>query len=481
MRLGLTQHLRAEQRLVQSPQMIQAMQVLQCPMAELIDRIDQELQENVFLEVKEESAENEGGEKGESAAETPREDDRQEANDATAELWNELESLERRAEGVAPRTPTISDEEADRRLDALYNTPAQGISLPDHLLSQVRMTEIDPVLFRVVEHIVYSLDEDGRLAESAEQIADTLLVPIPLAERAIELVRALDPPGVGARDLRDCLLMQLDRMNYVQPLTRLIVEKHLDDLAMNRLPKIARDTNAELEDVKDSWTFLRDYLNPHPGAAFSETRGAIVVPDVIVEEIDGRFEVRSERGRIPELGISVTYKNLLKEARDDPKVHEYLRRKIDAAKWFIEAVHQRQSTIERIASEVVSRQQDFLRNGIRDLRPMKMQEVADAVGVHISTVSRAISGKYIQTPQGVMDLKRFFSGGTVTDSGEHVSQRAVKDKLRQLVEAEDKHNPWSDDQLVEELGRQGVHIARRTVTKYRKALGIESSTRRRAF
>lgn len=481
MRLGLTQHLRAEQRLVQSPQMIQAMQVLQCPMAELLDRIDQELQENVFLEVKEGGAEGENGEAGEQVGEAVRADDRQEVSDATAELWNELERLERRTDGIAPRTPTISDEEADRRLDALYNTPAHGISLPDHLLSQVRMGEIDETLFRVVEHVVFSLDEDGRLAETAEQIADTLLVPIPLAQAAIDLVRTLDPPGVGARDLRDCLLMQIDRMTYVQPLTRLIVEKHLDDLAMNRLPKIARDTGAELEDVKDSWAFLRDYLNPHPGADFSETKGSIVVPDVTVEEIDGRFEVRSERARIPELGISATYKKLLKEARDDPKVHEYLRRKIDAAKWFIEAVHQRQSTIERIAGEVVSRQQDFLRNGIRDLRPMKMQDVADAVGVHISTVSRAISGKYIQTPQGVMDLKRFFSGGTITDSGEHVSQRAVKDKLRQLVEAEDKHNPWSDDQLVEELAKQGVHIARRTVTKYRKALGIESSTRRRAF
>ncbi|MGA0870739.1 MAG: RNA polymerase sigma-54 factor, partial [Planctomycetota bacterium] len=161
--------------------------------------------------------------------------------------------------------------------------------------------------------------------------------------------------------------------------------------------------------------------------------------------------------------------------------HEYLRRKIEAAKWFIEAVHQRQNTIQRIASEIVERQQEFLRHGVRHLRPMKMQDVADAVGVHISTVSRAIKDKYIQTPQGIMDMKRFFSGGTVSDSGELVSQRAIKDKLREIVDQEDKQNPMSDDQLVDALKAAGLQIARRTVTKYRKALGIESSTRRREF
>jgi RNA polymerase sigma-54 factor len=474
MRLGLTQHLRQEQRLVQSPQMIQAMQVLQCPMAELRDQVEQELQENVFLEVREEREE--GDERAERELPEPGRE-----RDEAAELWSELDRLERRTDNGGVRPNRVSDDEADRRLEALYNTPDHGLSLPDHLLSQVRMMDVDEHVYRVVEHLVFSLDEEGRLAETAEQIADTLLVPIPLAQQAIDLLRSLDPAGVGARDLRDCLLMQLDRMSYVRPLTRRIVELHLDDLAMNRIPKIARDTGASVEDVKDSWAFIRDHLNPHPGADFHESRNSTVTPDVIVDEVDGRFEVRAERGTIPELAISPTYKNLLQQARSDPRVHEYLRRKIEAAKWFIEAVHQRQNTIQRIASEIVSRQQDFLREGVRHLRPMKMQDVADAVGVHISTVSRAISGKYIQTPQGILDLKRFFSGGTVSDSGEMVSQRAVKDKLREIVENEDKQNPLSDDQLVDALKEAGLQIARRTVTKYRKALGLESSTRRREF
>ncbi len=477
MRLGLTQQLRAEQRLVQSPQMIQAMQVLQCPMAELRDQIDQELQENVFLEVQDDR----DSSSGESQSESP--DQREhEASKEEAALWDELDNLERRTEGSRSLSPRGSEEESERRLEALYNTPDSHLSLAEHLLTQVRiLDDISNELYRVIEHVVFSLDADGRLEENADQIADALMVPIPLAEKAIDVVRSLDPAGVGAADLRDCLLMQLDRMSYVRPLTRAVVENHLDDLALNKLPKIAKDTGATIDEVKDSWTFLRDHLNPHPGAFFTTSRNTSVSPDVIVDEVDGQFEVRTLRGSIPELTISKAYKNILKEARNDPKIHEYLRRKIESAKWFIEAVHQRQNTIQRIASEIVRRQEDFLRNGWSALKPLKMQDVADVVGVHISTVSRALSGKYIQTPQGIMEMKRFFSGGTVTDTGEMVSQQAVKLKLQGIVDAEDKQNPLSDDQLVEALIKEGVKIARRTVTKYRKALGIESSSRRKEF
>ncbi|MEM7202151.1 MAG: RNA polymerase factor sigma-54 [Planctomycetota bacterium] len=478
MRLGLQQSLRAEQRLVQSPQMIQAMQILQCPTMELKDQIEQELQENVFLETALEQEREERSERGEATAEAPESLSLEEK--LQRQYANELEQLELRTERVS-RVRRDGGEEGDRKIEVLNNTPDSQSSLAEHLLEQVRMMEVADELFRVVEHVVYSLDDDGRLAENTEQIAADLLVPIPLAEQAVELVRELDPAGVGAANLKDCLLLQLHRLSYVRPLTQSLVAHHLDDLAMNRLPKIAKATGATLEEIKESWVYLRNHLNPHPGRDFTPTRNATVIPDVTVDEVDGRFEVLAQRGSIPELAISPVYRSLLKEARSDPKVYEYLRRKIDAAKWFIEAVHQRQSTIQRIASEVVERQQEFLRHGVQHLRPMKMQDVADAVGVHISTVSRAISAKYIQTPQGIFEMKRFFSGGTVTDSGEVVSQQAIKDKLRKIVEDEDKSAPLSDDQLVEALSGDGVHIARRTVTKYRKALGIAASSRRKQF
>lgn len=458
--------------------MIQAMQILQCPLIELKDVIDQELQENVFLEVAEPGAQ-EGQAAEDGAPSDPRE--AEVSTDRMRILEEEINQLERRSEPISRGPRMAGSDEDDGKLEALYNTPEPGISLPDHLLSQVRMGEIRPELYRVVEHVIYSLDEDGRLATGAEQIATELLVPIPLAEEAIALVRGLEPAGVGAADLRECLLLQLDRMSYVRPLTRRLVEAHLDDLAVNKLPKIAKETGASIDEIKESWEFIKHQLDPHPGREFAEERNASVIPDVVVEEVDGRFEVRTERGSLPDLGISPVYRNLLKEARSDPKVYEYLRRKIDSAKWFIEAVHQRQNTIQRIANEVVQRQAEFLRRGVQQLRPMKMQDVADAVGVHISTVSRAISGKYIQTPQGIFDMKRFFSGGTVSDQGDLVSQQAVKDTLKSIVEQEDKHAPLSDDQLVDALDKRGLHIARRTVTKYRKALGIESSSRRKVF
>ncbi|MHC4918883.1 MAG: RNA polymerase factor sigma-54, partial [Planctomycetota bacterium] len=394
-------------------------------------------------------------------------------------IGRELDNLEERTEPIG-RT-SVNVEEADRRYELLYNTPGPAGSLADHLLEQVRVTDIRPELYDVVEQLIFSLDPNGRLVETAEQLAEDMMVAIPLVEKAIEILRALDPPGIAARDLKDCLLIQLDRLPYVRPLTRTLVQNHLDDLALNKLPKIARDTGATIEEVKESREFLRTHVNPHPGAEFIASRNGIVMPDVIVEEIDGKFEVRSLRGDIPDLRISPAYRRMLKEAKEDPKIAEFLKRKIESAKWFIESVHQRQNTIHRIASEIVKRQHGFLRKGTQGLKPMKMQDVADAVSVHISTVSRAVSGKYIQTPQGIMEMKRFFSGGTVTDSGEVMSQQAVKQLLQQIVEAEDKSRPHSDDQLVEILGGKGVHIARRTVTKYRKALGIESSSRRRTY
>ncbi|MCA8954142.1 MAG: RNA polymerase factor sigma-54 [Planctomycetes bacterium] len=449
------------------------MQVLQMPLIELKDQIEQELQENVFLERQEE------GERGESQhdEQAPVIEDR-----LQREFSAEIDQLEARLEpNWRQRANGIAGDDEDKKLEALYNTPGKPTSLAEHLMTQVRTQEADEELIPVVEHIVYSLDEHGRFQDTAEQIAARLLVPLPLADEAIAVVRDLEPIGVGARDLRDCLLMQLDHLAFVRPLTRLLVDRYLDDLALNKLPKIAKETGATIEEIKASWEFVRTHCNPHPGAEFDGGTSTPVVPDVLIEEHDGQFVVKTQRGSLPDLSISPVYRNLLHEAKNDPKVYEYLRRKIEAAKWFIEAVHQRQSTIERVAKEIVSRQEGFLRHGVQHLKPMKMQDIADAVHVHISTVSRTVSGKYIQTPQGIFDMKRFFSSGTMSDAGDMVSQQAVKDTLKQIVDAEDKDAPLSDDQLVEELGKRGVHIARRTVTKYRKALGIESSTRRRHF
>ncbi|MBK8101252.1 MAG: hypothetical protein IPK26_29575 [Planctomycetes bacterium] len=325
MRLGLTQSLRTEQRLAQSPQMIQAMQILATPLLELKDQIEQELQENVFLERQEDQEREREREEGALGAAVTDPQAQPVEDRLQREFAAEIEQLEARLEPnwrqrLGSGGGGSADEE-DRKLAALNNTAGPGESLPEHLLEQIRLQSPTPELLRVVEHVVYSLDFDGRLADTPEQIAQFLLVPLPLAEEAVAMLRRCDPIGVAARDLRDCLLMQLDHLGYVRPLTRLLVERYLDDLGENKLPKIAKETGATIDEIKESWEFLRTHCHPHPGAEFGGEAGVGVVPDVVVEETDGRFEVRTQRGSLPELAISPVYRNLLKEARSDPKVY----------------------------------------------------------------------------------------------------------------------------------------------------------------
>jgi RNA polymerase sigma-54 factor len=380
MRLGLSQNLRIEQRQIQSPQMIQAMQVLQYPLLELQDRIDTELQENVFLDVVE--------------PERQQEDSKQESElpDDLEASFQTLEQLDERQRELGRLRTRGSVEDADAKQEALNNTPGRHESLADHLVGQLSLLELDPELRERVEIVIYSLNADGRLVSSVEEdgrvipAAEELAVEIECSvedmEEAIAIVQSLDPAGVGARSLEECLILQLDRIPNSPPLARAIVSRYLEELSLNRLPKIARATGASIEDVKDAVEYLRLNLHPHPGAPFGEVVNSAITPDVIVEEIDGRFELRVERGGLPELRISPIYRKLLSESKRDPKVAEYLRRKIDSAKWFIDAIHQRQSTIERIASAVVEKQAEFLRKGVRYLKPLRMQEIADEVGVH---------------------------------------------------------------------------------------------------
>jgi len=506
MRLSLTQNLRAEQRLVQSPQMIQAMQVLQYPLLELRDRIEQELQENVFLETEEAKQEDkdQGSDSGpdtgldgppatrslddtlldknklgEKTIDEQRVDEARHEESQMDQAYDTLDELEKRSADYAPR-PARSDSD-DSKFEAINNTPGPGETLSEHLISQVALLELDAGQRDRVTLVIYSLNKDGRLTMTPEELAVEAGSEVEEIDEAILIVQTLDPTGVGAKDLKECLLLQLDALPGSPPLARRIVDAHLENLSMNRLPRIARDTGSNIEDIKFAIDFIRKNLHPHPGAPFDDVRNQTITPDVVVEEIDGRFELRVERGGIPPLRISAAYRRLLHEAKAEPKVQEYLRRKIEAAKWFIDAIHQRQSTIERIARAVIDHQAEFLRRGIRFLKPLRMQDIADEVGVHISTVSRAISGKFIQTPQGIFDMKRFFSAGTRSDSGEFVSQQAVKEKIREIVDREDPKRPLSDDAIVQLLDKTGIHIARRTVTKYRKALGIPSSNQRKAY
>ncbi len=292
-------------------------------------------------------------------------------------------------------------------------------------------------------------------------------------------MQKLDPPGVGARDLKECLLLQLTPgMDYYEELKTLI-SNHLEDLEHNRLPQIERKTGYSIELIKEALEHLRK-LNPKPGAAFTSTYVQPVQPDVFIELVEGgRYKVRLEDGHTPNLFISPYYRKLLTSSDTDEKTREYIKRKINSAQWLIESIEQRRNTLTKVAQAIVDHQNEFLNKGPEFIEPLKMQQIADKVGVHVTTVSRAVDDKWIQTPRGIFPLKRFFVGGTVSAAGEEVAWDTVRMKLQEVIDKEDKANPLSDDDLVQELHKHGLTVARRTVTKYRKAMNIPSSRQRR--
>ncbi len=289
----------------------------------------------------------------------------------------------------------------------------------------------------------------------------------------------LDPPGIAARDLRECLLLQLvPDMPYYEELKTLITS-HLEDLRDNRLPQIERKTGYTIERIQKAWDHLRK-LNPKPASQFAESFVPTVTPDVMVEQADdGTYRVVLEDARTPRLFISDYYRRRLNSGEATPEEREYIKRKINAAQWLIDSIEQRRGTLTRVAQAIVDHQKRFLDDGPEFVVPLKMQQVADVVGVHVTTVSRAVDEKWIQTPRGMFPLKRFFVGGTRSDDGDDVAWDTVRIRLQELVDNENKTAPLSDDDLVREIEKLGMKVARRTVTKYRQIMGIPSSRQRR--
>jgi len=468
-----------EQRLLQSPQMIQAMQILQLPSLDLADRIEQELNENPLLEKAEQGYGDEGdaGEAGDGAE--------RERTIADARL-DELERVDRESWN---RGPMGSSEDSDRKQEALQNAPDSALTLAEAISAELAFSDLDAATRAVAEYVVNSLDSRGYLPASPEEVARDCGVAganVETVQAALAELRHLIHPAIAARDLRECLLLQLESHHFDDPLLRAIVEQHLDDVTTNRLPRIAKATGRTLDDVVQALEILRSF-QPNPGASYGGESAVAILPDVIVEALDDRedgvrFEVRLVRERVPTLVLSPQYKEYLKLAKKGEGERDWVRKRLESARWFIDAVQQRQSTLLRISQRIFEHQREFLEKGVRGLRPLRMQQVADEIGVHISTVSRAVSGKFAQTPHGTLALKYFFTGGTETEDGEVEAQASIQQRIKELVDKEDRHSPLSDDQIAALLSEQHkIQIARRTVTKYRKALSIPSSTQRKLF
>jgi RNA polymerase sigma-54 factor len=373
----------------------------------------------------------------------------------------------------------------------MQNMASRPQSLQDYLNEQLSFVDVPAALDVPIRHIISHVDRTGYLGQRDE---DDNFHPVTLEEmqrscsppatmeqmeEALEIVQKLDPPGVAARDLPECLLLQLTPETPHREIVRALILNHLQDIKHNRLPIIQKRTGFDLAAIKEAIDVLKR-LNPRPGGAFSSENVPYVVPDILVERNDdGGYDVRLLDDWLPSISISRRYWELYKEKGGDPRTKEYLKRKIQAAQWLQESIEQRRSTLEKVTRAIIKHQRAFLEKGPEHIEPLKMQQIADQVGVHVTTVSRAVDDKWVQTPRGVFSLKRFFGGGTQTLSGEEVAWETIKQKLLEIIEQEDKSNPLSDEDLVNKLNEAGYPVARRTVTKYRKMLNIPSSRERK--
>jgi RNA polymerase sigma-54 factor len=463
-----------EQRLLQSPQMIQAMQILQLSTLDLQARIEQELLENPLLERKDVL---EGGAALEEARPAG------EAGQLAA-LDAVLAMREHDRWDPALRRRRGTMEDSDKKHAAMQNSPAVYHSLGESLLSQVALIELDERQRAMLEFLVFSLDARGYLPRPLALLVEECGIVGASEDEfslLLEELRHATHPALGARDLCECLLLQVDGMVEEHALLRRLITENLADVAANRLPHIARATGHSLADVGQAIELLRT-LDPCPGSAYGEAPAEVIRPEVAVEEVDGTFQVRLTREGSQELALSTEYTQLQRAAPRGDSVRKWVTQRLGAARWFIDALAQRQSTLLRIGRSIFERQGGFLEKGTKALQPLRMSEVADATGVHLSTVSRAVAGKYVQTPHGILPLRSFFSGGTVRAAGGVASQKSIQERVKELVGAEDPSDPLSDDRLAELLSeRDGIRLARRTITKYRKVLAISSSNQRRVF
>ena len=509
MRIDTGQHLRMDQRMKLAPRMIQSMEILQMAQAALEERIEQELVSNPTLEIQEIT--DAGESRGEEQRQAERDDrdmqrelvvtDDTAAPNAAADDFERLSNMQElygeswaanTTEGFARRQLSRSAGERDRKLDAMANTASRGASLYEQLLDQWRLLEVGDELDEAGRYLLGQVDADGYLRTTLDELAAQAPdgVTRDALEEALEIIQyEIEPAGIGARDLRDCLLIQIDNAgrldpDRVEPLRapRTLVANHLKDIENNRLPKISRETGLDLDQIKAAITSLRQF-QPHPGRALVDDTPQSITPDAIIDydEDTDSYDVTLTSGRIPTLRVSPDYEDLFKDKQTEAETKRFVGTHLRNARWLIDAIEQRANTLLRVIGVVIQAQRGFFEEGEQALKPLPMTLVADQLGIHVATVSRAVADKYMQTPRGIYPLRMFFSGGTESAAGEAMSWTAVQAKLKEVIDAEDKAKPLSDDALVEEMKKQGIDIARRTIAKYRKQLNIPTARQRREY
>ncbi len=496
---GLYLSQKMTQSMVLAPQLQQSLALLQAPSLELKALVEQELEQNPVLEeVAETETEQEdkaNGAKDEAAeAADPTEPPADVTFDPATEKPNpdpvddfagEIEQLlqldqEWRDHFAQTNLSTRHSAEDEERRQFMFDSLVAQTSLQEFLMEQLRESDLTPELLPTAEMIIGNIDDYGYLKATVVELAFATNISEEQIGAVLREIQTFQPPGVGCRDLRECLLLQLERAGKKETLEYRIVHDHMQALGKRRYPEIARALGVTVEEAQALAGSIA-HLEPRPGRAFLPDNQQYIAPEVFVQRVGDEFIVTNNNDQIPHLRISNTYKDLLADANTKSEDREYIRDKIRAGKFLIKSLHQRQQTILNIANEIVKRQRDFLEQGIAHLKPLTMVEVAAVVGVHETTVSRAVSGKYMETPQGVYEMKFFFTSGYKTASGANMSNTSVKDIIAEMVKKEDPAGPLSDEAIVKLLAQKEIIIARRTVAKYRSELNILPSNLRKVY
>jgi len=504
MRFDANLQQRLEQRMILAPRMIQAMEILQLPLMALQERIDQELIANPTLEIRSGdddliAAASDAAEPDSASSPTAEtERDLVVRDDGSPEDFERLSELVDRWENYFEEAATWrrarpASDGVDPKIEAMQNTADVGDTLQEYMLNLWRLEEAPPRLAALGEIVIRNLDDNGYVRGSAEDLAaeaDPPAAPQEV-EEALVRVQRIGPAGVGARTLEECLLLQLaaDPVYGGGPgklpqdaLEVRIIRDHLHDIEANRYPQMSKALGVSIDEVKQAVDRIRR-LNPKPGSAISPQRTPPIIPDVQIDWDDetGEYRVMIESGDTPELYISRAYRRMAKQRDLDDKTRQFVTRNIRSARWLMDAIEQRRDTLQRVVESIVRFQRPFFDEGPDHVQPLKMQQVADDVHLHVGTISRAVADKYAETPWGIWPLRDFFMGGTQTAEGDEVSWDQVRVRLKAIIDGEAKAKPLSDEQIVDLLKAEGVDLARRTVAKYREELGIPSSRRRRQF
>ncbi len=376
--------------------------------------------------------------------------------------------------------PQRFDGEDEERRQHLFDSLSVAVSFQEMLLEQVRTADLTDEQCKVAEIIIGNIDDYGHLQSSVDELAFSTNVDGVKIEEVLKVIQGFHPPGVGARDLRECLMLQLERANKTHSMDYQIIKNYMEALGKRRVPDIALRLGASVEEIQEAIERI-SHLEPRPGRAFLPNNQQYILPEVFVQKLGEEWVVSTNNDQVPRLRISNTYKDLMAQAESSVEVRDYIREKIRSGKFLIKSLQQRQQTILNVAREIVKRQVEFMEKGISFLKPMTMVQIAAALGVHETTVSRAVSGKYMQTPRGIVEMKYFFTSGIKTSSGVGMSNTSVKDLIAEMIRDEDSSTPLPDDLVVKRLGEKGIQIARRTIAKYRSELNILPSHLRKIY